>query len=176
MTAVHSMSVNPPDSGARGMTAESGCDYGLRMGKSPPREKYAKQKAAARERGIPWLFTFETWLDVWSRSGKLELRGVGRGRYVMARFGDVGPYSPTNVEIVTHEQNAKDSRSNHPESSLTLSRRAIGKGKGWTLRKNGRYDVSCAKRYVGTFRTQEEAEVAYQKAIELRLMQLGAEA
>jgi hypothetical protein len=49
---------------------------------------------------IAWLFTaLDEWLDLWLKSGKWHQRGKGRGQYVMARFGDIGPYAPWNVEI-----------------------------------------------------------------------------
>jgi hypothetical protein len=128
---------------------------------------YEKQRTAAGLRGIGWEFTPETWMRVWLQSGHLDERGVGTGRFVMARHGDVGPYSPSNVEIVPFEVNARDSRINHPETTLTLSRREIGKGRGWSFVRNG-YQVSVARRYVGRFRTQEEAEAAYARAVALR--------
>lgn len=69
------------------------------------------QRAAAKNRGIAWEFTFPEWWGVWERSGKWTRRGrrASAGDYVMARFGDTGPYNAQNVEIAPALQNAKDS-------------------------------------------------------------------
>lgn len=72
------------------------------------RNDFAVQKWRAARRGIKFLMTFEEWLEVWEQSGKLMLRGRGRGKYCMARFGDKGPYKVGNVEIITHEKNSTD--------------------------------------------------------------------
>jgi hypothetical protein len=69
------------------------------------RKCYRFQKHMAKVRGIDWLFSFNTWLEVWHISGKLHLRGVRRGCYQMCRPGDVGPYSPDNVVIKTADEN-----------------------------------------------------------------------
>lgn len=72
-----------------------------------PKGVYIRQRANARRRGIPWEFTFNTWWGVWKNSGKWEHRGMGKGKYCMARRGDLGPYSPENVRIITFSQNSK---------------------------------------------------------------------
>lgn len=82
---------------------------------------FLKQRAHAKERGIPFLLTFGEWLDIWTRSGKLEKRGKGRGRYCMARFNDQGAYQTTNVEIIPYEKNLSDAHcgERHPQAKLT---------------------------------------------------------
>ena len=57
---------------------------------------------------MEWDITFPEWLEVWESSGKLEARGRGNDLYVMARMGDVGPYSPSNVYIATGFENRQD--------------------------------------------------------------------
>lgn len=69
---------------------------------------YSSQRQSAKTRSIEWQFTFKEWVDVWEASGKLSLRGVGRGRYVMARHGDEGPYHKSNVSIVLATINSRD--------------------------------------------------------------------
>jgi hypothetical protein len=75
------------------------------------RNAYSIQKSHALNRKdrngnpIEWLFTFETWIDLWLKSGKWHQRGCRRGQYVMSRLGDVGPYAPWNVEIKTVGEN-----------------------------------------------------------------------
>jgi hypothetical protein len=71
-----------------------------------PQYYYNQQKQSAKRRknsdgsiGIPWEFTFETWWEVWEKSGKWEQRGCRAGQYCMRRKNDAGPYSPDNVYI-----------------------------------------------------------------------------
>jgi hypothetical protein len=70
--------------------------------------KYLQQERVAKDRGIAWEFSFDEWCRVWHESGKWARRGRAGDAYVMARFGDVGPYSPANVEIITLRQNSRD--------------------------------------------------------------------
>jgi len=75
------------------------------------RTKYKNQKQKAKQRGIAWLFTPESWWNFWQSSGKWDVRGKGEG-HCMARKGDVGPYSPENVYICTIGQNFSDAWNN----------------------------------------------------------------
>lgn len=68
-------------------------------------DAYKIQRVNARSRGIAWEFNFWSWWQVWQQSGKWDERGRTSGRYVMARIGDEGPYSPTNVTIKTCNEN-----------------------------------------------------------------------
>lgn len=74
--------------------------------------KFELQRAQAFRRGIAWEFTLDEWIAVWEESGKWELRGRGKGKYVMSRHADVGPYAPSNVSIILFEQNLSDSYKN----------------------------------------------------------------
>lgn len=96
-----------------------GCDYEtalrLNRGKSLYRLDYElagqfrAQRDRARQRGIGWELTFPEWIGVWEASGKIEQRGRShKDSYVMARKGDVGPYSIANVYITTLSQNFLD--------------------------------------------------------------------
>lgn len=75
------------------------------------RAAYGQHKRDASRRGITFLFTFEEWYNLWLWSGKLEQRGRKKGQYVMARYGDKGPYSIANCKIILCEEN-------HSEGSL----------------------------------------------------------
>lgn len=68
-----------------------------------PKGRYGAHRKNAKRRGIPFLLTFDQWLHIWG--DKLDRCGKHAGQYVMARFGDSGPYAVGNVEIVTVEQN-----------------------------------------------------------------------
>ena len=54
---------------------------------------------------IEWNLTFEQWLQTWVDSGHYFERGVGAGKYVMSRKGDLGPYSLDNIEIKLASEN-----------------------------------------------------------------------
>ena len=86
----------------------------------------AQRNSAIRERGIAWEMTFEEWLDVWTKSGKLALRGKGRGKYVMSRPNDVGPYKVGNVRIILGTRNVREAQLGKPESpeAIEKNRRA----------------------------------------------------
>ena len=73
------------------------------------KKSYIRQRTNAKQRGIAWEFTFDSWLKKWEDSGKLSLRGNTKNNpYVMCRYGDVGPYSYENTRIDTRENNSKE--------------------------------------------------------------------
>ncbi len=77
------------------------------------REAYQVQVRNARRRSIEFMFSYEEWLDFWE--GDLEQRGVNG--LVMARKGDVGPYSVENCYIITAQQNiAERDKDKHSEA------------------------------------------------------------
>lgn len=81
-----------------------------------------------RKRGIKWDFEFWQWLDVWGSSNMLPFRGQGKGKYCMARIGDIGPYEKDNVYICTNLQNSKDVWANKSDMKIRLW---SGKNKSW---------------------------------------------
>lgn len=89
------------------------------------KKAYKSQKESAAKRGIEWQFTVEEWTAWWGDD--FALRGRGRGRLVMARHGDIGPYHPDNVFKCLFEENARmvdRSKSNH-KRSMTLTGRVV---------------------------------------------------
>lgn len=98
------------------------------------RSKYATHKGGAVSRGIPWEFTFDTWWELWERSGKWDQRGNKHGQYCMSRYGDVGPYSPSNVFIQTRDDNIKDAHIGSKRTDETKKNISMSK-KGKTLPK-----------------------------------------
>lgn len=142
---------------------------------------YQAQVRNARRRGIPWEFTFEAWMKVWLESGKWALRGNGRNDpskcYVMARNGDQGAYAPGNVRIATISENILEFRQGTPNHGRKTRVKNIGRGKGWTFRRNYKskpYEVRCAGKYIGSFATQEQAEAAYQQASNFATSEISA--
>lgn len=75
-----------------------------------PKRKFQEQRNAARRRNISFLLTFEEWWKFWQDSSHWYERGRNKGSYVMARFGDKGPYAVGNVKICTVEENAIDKK------------------------------------------------------------------
>lgn len=75
--------------------------------KNPDKTKYNNHRYNAKQRNIDWQFTFESWMAWWQATGHYHERGRRIGQYVMARFGDVGPYSPANVFCCTSSHNHK---------------------------------------------------------------------
>lgn len=80
------------------------------MDKRRLREAFWNKRSDANFRGIEFLLTFEEWLEIWEASGHLHERGRKRGQYVMARYGDKGPYAVGNVKIITAGENVAEVR------------------------------------------------------------------
>ena len=74
--------------------------------------KYCNQKSQAKQRGISFELTFEQWNDIWQKSGKWELRGRGRDKYVMSRVADKGGYTLGNVFIQSNLDNVIEGNKN----------------------------------------------------------------
>ena len=78
------------------------------------KRKFNHQRARSRQRidkngnPIKWELTFDEWLDIWTMSGKLHLRGRGLGKYHMSRKNDVGNYAKDNVEIKCQADNVSE--------------------------------------------------------------------
>ena len=72
------------------------------------RHRYFCHKSKAKQRGIEFILSFDDWLNIWEKSGKLNDRGCKKGQYVMSRFNDTGPYSINNVFIQLHSKNSID--------------------------------------------------------------------
>jgi hypothetical protein len=67
------------------------------------KEYYWTQKHHAKDRGIDWQFTYDTWLEWWGND--IAKRGQYKGQLVMARHNDTGPYHPSNCRKATVEEN-----------------------------------------------------------------------
>lgn len=86
-----------------------------RKWRQTPKGKYSVQKTSAKQRGIAWEFTFETWWNVWEKV--FHLRGPGPEQLCMARIGDIGPYSPTNIKLITNRENDRERESLRKETT-----------------------------------------------------------
>jgi len=95
------------------------------MADHPERCAYINHKGSAKQRGIPFLLTFEEWLGIWTESGMLALRGPRSDQYVMARFGDAGPYAVGNVRICSTRENNAERNRNQRGKPLSEARRMV---------------------------------------------------
>lgn len=96
-----------------------------------PYRAFYYQRHAAKRRGIEFLFEFEEWLKWWEDqlgSDWFKKRGKGKGKYVMARFGDKGPYVIGNIKCIVGDENTREGNIGH------------------TLSKSSRLKVSAATR------------------------------
>lgn len=97
--------------------------------------KYKMQQRNAMDRGIPFLLTYEEWLQVWNDSGKLEQRGRGADKFCMCRVGDLGSYEVGNVFIGTGRENVRAGNLGKPvpqEVRDKISKAHTGKPKEWS--------------------------------------------
>lgn len=83
------------------------------MSKMGHRIDYSNHKSAAKGRDIKFELTYKEWISIWKRSGHLHERGRHKDQYVMARYGDKGPYAIDNVKIITVAQNCSENGQSH---------------------------------------------------------------
>ena len=111
-------------------------------------QRYKQQQSRAVTRKIEWHFTFETWLKKWIDSGKLLQRGRKKDEYCMARFGDTGPYSEANTEIITNGQNHSDFHKYNPiepKPKPVRIPKKKGRKPGFTISDETKAKMSAAK-------------------------------
>ena len=77
------------------------------------RSIYLNQKGGAGRRGIGWEFNYPQWIKKWKESGHWGKRGRREREYVMARYGDTGPYSYENTKIITQAENLSEGNVGH---------------------------------------------------------------
>ena len=120
--------------------------------------QYDNQRHTAGKRGIGFHLTFEQWFEFWQQSGHYAERGRKRGQYVMARFGDTGPYAIDNIFIHSAEGNAGDANKGMPVDPDVLKAR-IGKKRTEEFRQKMSALVSGEKNGMyGKPRTEEHKE------------------
>lgn len=89
---------------------------------------FRAQRDAAKHRQIDFLFTLDQWWAWWQTYDhehgcvRWDRRGRSKTDLVMARFGDVGPYSADNVYCATQSKNIADCNERDPGR---LARQAI---------------------------------------------------
>lgn len=109
------------------------------------KKQFNIHKSNSSGRKIPFLLSFDEWCKIWNDSGHYAERGFSKGKYVMSRFNDEGPYSKDNVEIKTSDENRREAalRGNsgqfgqHPFSPETLEKQRL-----WRV-NNERPKLTC---------------------------------
>lgn len=74
------------------------------------KRRYWTHKQNAGRRGKEFLLTFSEWMTIWTESGHMNERGRSIHQFVMARYGDVGPYAVGNVRIITGAENRAEQK------------------------------------------------------------------
>jgi len=141
-------------------------------------QKFKKQLNNARLRGVVFNLTFPQWVAVWEESGLYDARGRGKSGYCMARYGNTGAYEIGNVYIASVIENSRDGIKVAHDNNKKFNRinNRCGKGKGWVRNARGRYEAKFRNKYIGSFKTQVEAEMCYKKAVTEYLSQNKAKA
>jgi hypothetical protein len=84
--------------------------------------KFCATRQNAKARGIGFDLTFAEWSVLWLSFGRFLAMGKRKGRYVLARFGDVGSYALGNVKIITAEQNHREQNQNPATRAKQIAR------------------------------------------------------
>ena len=106
----------------------------LRNAYNVQKKTQTRRKPDRNGHRIQVTMTFEEWLQVWVESGKLPLRGNGRGKFCMARKDDLGDYAVGNVEIKACEENSREAKLGRSQTASTRdkmssSREGVAKSK-----------------------------------------------
>lgn len=76
------------------------------------RDAWRAQRWRCHQRGIEFRFAYKEWVSWWedalAQRGPGAIRGKGRGKLGMCRFGDRGAYEPGNVYCGTQVDNSND--------------------------------------------------------------------
>lgn len=128
-----------------------------------PEYRYVQQMKTAEKRGIDWYFTFDSWYDLWIKSGHYEDMGNRKGQYCMARNGDTGPYSVSNVRITTVEDNHREAvKVTRQHTSIENQTRHYTHPKGKSAWNKGKsYDATPAmKQHLDAVHTANQKKVS----------------
>ena len=107
---------------------------------------YKQHKGSVRNRKdrtgalIEFKLTYEEWLDIWLQSGKLHLRGRGKGKYCMCRKDDLGHYEVGNVYIDTFENNTIVRNQTSPTAHTQETKEKIRAARSKQILKDSHHD------------------------------------
>ncbi|NDP63517.1 hypothetical protein [Polaromonas sp.] len=94
----------------------------LRNAFNVQKKTQANRKPDRNGNAIRLTMFFEEWLNVWIDSGKIALRGSGRGKFCMSRKNDLGDYAIGNVEIKSCEENSREAKQGRMVSQCTRNK------------------------------------------------------
>ncbi len=131
-------------------------------------QRYIAHKNNARYRGIAWELSYSQWRMIWARSGHWHKRGTSKGKYVMARYGDIGPYSVANVKIITHSANCSEGhlgkhRSYSTKRKISNAAKRVGSDTEERKRRSERAKKQHQQGKFGRATWKTEAEVVDEK-------------
>lgn len=74
------------------------------------KNKYTNKKGNAKKKGIPFLLSFEEYMELVAEAGLIdpEQIGISIDSYHLSRYGDVGPYEIGNCRFIPHRENLKE--------------------------------------------------------------------
>jgi hypothetical protein len=113
----------------------------LRDAYNVQKKTQARRKPDRNGHRIQVTMTFDEWLQVWMDSGKLHLRGNGRGKFCMARKNDLGDYAVGNVEIKPCEENSREAKLGRPQPARTRNKMSATR---WGVAKSKAHKDSIA--------------------------------
>jgi len=108
---------------------------------------YHNAKHCAKQRGIEWQFTYDTWIEWWGED--IVNRGPYKGQLVMARYNDTGPYHPDNVRKITCSENTKEAHT-HMVFSQETREKIRQRMMGNTLRRSPEAEAKRIASYKAT--------------------------
>lgn len=126
-------------------------------------QAYRYHENSAKNRGIEFLLTLGEWVSIWRASGKIHLRGRGKGHYCMSRIRDDGPYAVGNVHIQSCVENSREATKKWIGKTKTI--RGVyhlypGLERPWLAKVGGKS--------IGYFATAEEGAAARQAYLSAR--------
>jgi hypothetical protein len=136
----------------------------VRQGSSPdivPLRAFQHQRYRAGARGIEWKLTLAEWWAIWEESGHWRERGIGRS-FMMCRIGDLGPYEVGNVFIGPGVMNLSAAAK---KTNLPIGVAYRGNRKRYSKPYRAYCNVGGKQRWLGVFKTADEAHAAYLEAL-----------
>jgi len=126
------------------------------------KSQFWNQMSQAKARNIPFLFTFEEWLQIWLDSGHYHERGIGKDKYCMSRYNDTGPYSVNNVFIQTISKNSRDQKGRSKPAPWMIGRKRDTKSieKMKETRKNNGFNYATWSGKTMTIESSNKKSIA----------------
>lgn len=96
----------PPLARKKCKTLTSALNFAANRGLPNPWQRFCANRQQAKNRGIGWRLSFDEWWALWMPY--YSERGVGKGKYCLCRYLDLGGYEVGNVRIDTTDANHRE--------------------------------------------------------------------